>query len=292
MSKQIKANLLIVDDETAIRNTLVRILQGIGSSVTSAASAAEALRRIEQDKPGFDLAILDLRLPDMNGIELLKEIRKTHARLPVILLTGHGSLNTAMEALHLGAVDYLLKPIHPDTLIECTKKALHRINLERKRSQLSQQIIKLQAELNQIDLRLASYPDMTLADLEMESSQPAAMILETISPSQARYLTVGDLEIDLQGRKAGVKRETEGVILLDLRPSSFDYLVVLVRHTPDTVPYQDLVAEAQGYQASLANASQLAKWHIHHLRLALAAVPGSTRQILNVRGSGYRLVID
>ena len=72
----------------------------------------------------------------------------------------------------------------------------------------------------------------------------------------------------------------------------FDYLVVLARHAPDVVAYQTLVVEAQGYQTDLREAQELAKWHIHILREALEPESGTPRHILNVRGSGYRLVTD
>jgi len=79
---------------------------------------------------------------------------------------------------------------------------------------------------------------------------------------------------------------------INLPPTSFDYLVVLARHAPEVVDYQTLVAEAQGYQADPREAQELTKWHIHHIRQAVETDPRNPTYILNVRGTGYRLLAD
>ena len=102
-----------------------------------------------------------------------------------------------------------------------------------------------------------------------------------------RFLKRGPLILDLQSRRA-----TMGERVLALPPAAFDYLVVLLRHAPDVVQYQTLVAEAQGYQTDRREAQELSKWHIHELREALEPTPSEPRHVLNVRGVGYRLVVD
>jgi len=102
-----------------------------------------------------------------------------------------------------------------------------------------------------------------------------------------RFLKRGGLILDLQSRRAIL-----GERVLALPPAAFDYLVVLIRHAPDVVQYQTLVAEAQGYQTDRREAQELAKWHIHELREALEPDPREPQHVLNVRGVGYRLVVD
>jgi two-component system alkaline phosphatase synthesis response regulator PhoP len=79
---------------------------------------------------------------------------------------------------------------------------------------------------------------------------------------------------------------------IDLSSTTFDYLVVLVRHAPNVVDYQTLIAEAQGYQADFREAQELVKWHVHHIRQAIEPDPRKPIYLLNQRGIGYRLVSD
>ena len=102
-----------------------------------------------------------------------------------------------------------------------------------------------------------------------------------------RFFKRGALILDLQARRATF-RET----VLALPPAAFDYLEVLARHSPEVIPYQTLVIEAQGYRADLMEARELSKWHIHAIRQALEADPSNPQVLLNVRGTGYRLVVD
>ncbi|MEK7809486.1 MAG: winged helix-turn-helix domain-containing protein, partial [Chloroflexota bacterium] len=109
----------------------------------------------------------------------------------------------------------------------------------------------------------------------------------TPSASGERFLKHHTLILDLQAR-----RGTLGDKVLSLPPAAFDYLAVLARHAPNTVDYQTLVNEAQGYQTESFQAKDLAKWHIHQLREALEPDPDKSKYIVNMRGVGYRLVVD
>ena len=104
-------HILIIDDEVSLRQTLARILQRAGFEVTTAANGAEGFSLVSQHL--FDLVYLDIRMPDMSGLELLKTIHAKYPDLPVILFTAQPDLNSAVEALRNGATDYLLKPLKP-----------------------------------------------------------------------------------------------------------------------------------------------------------------------------------
>jgi len=78
--------------------------------------------------------------------------------------------------------------------------------------------------------------------------------------------------------------------VINLPPTSFDYLLVLTRHTPNVVDYQTLVAEAQGYKTDPREAQELTKWHVHHIRQAIEPDAHNPTYVINVRGIGYRLL--
>ncbi|MCI0575448.1 MAG: response regulator, partial [Chloroflexi bacterium] len=142
-------SILLVDDEPSLRQTFTQILRQAGWQVTTAADGPEGLRRLAGDH--FDLVFLDIRLPGMDGLELLGMINHLYEDLPVVLLTAHASLQTALDAIRLGAVDYLLKPIKPAALIQRTQAILVERAKRRRRQKIYEQIAALQAELTSLD---------------------------------------------------------------------------------------------------------------------------------------------
>ncbi|MEX2299770.1 MAG: sigma-54 dependent transcriptional regulator [Bryobacterales bacterium] len=118
------ANLIIVDDEINIRKTLSKILAKQGYSVAVAADAAEALALARQQR--FHLLISDLKLPDIDGLSLLREIRPLQPDIQVIVMTAYGTIQTAVEAMRQGAYDYITKPFEPSHLLILIEKALEK----------------------------------------------------------------------------------------------------------------------------------------------------------------------
>ncbi len=102
--------VLLVDDEARLRDVLVRSIQSLGHTVRGAGTAEEALRMMKQS--ASDVAIVDLNLPGMSGMDLFAELRRKHPATQVIILTGFGDLDTAQQAIRLDAVDFLTKPCH------------------------------------------------------------------------------------------------------------------------------------------------------------------------------------
>lgn len=100
--------VLIVDDEPLICDLLTRILGGEGLHLETAASGEEALAMLQQRK--YALVITDLKMPGMNGMDLLQEIKQKHPEMPVIVITGYGTAETAVEAMRRGANDFIAKP--------------------------------------------------------------------------------------------------------------------------------------------------------------------------------------
>lgn len=116
-----KHTILVVDDDPEIVTLLSKILLNEGCSVMDAQNGLEALRKVE--KGGIDLVILDLIMPEMGGIEVLKRLGDIAPKLPVIVLTGHGDLQTARESMMLGAYEYITKPFDADFVKAVVKKA-------------------------------------------------------------------------------------------------------------------------------------------------------------------------
>ena len=259
----LSGNILIIDDEPVLRKTLTRVLRQSGCHVTAAADGPTALQMLKN--ADYDLVYLDLRLPEMDGIEVLKEIQQHHAGLPVILLTAHASLQSSLDALRLGVTDYLIKPVDPETLIARTRVILAEQAIEQRRREIQKQIAILQSELKTLDQQTAS------------STTPPPVSQPT---PEKRFIKRQKLILDTQTQRA-----TFGENILVLPPTAFDYLAVLARHSPTVVPYQTLVVEAQGYETGRRQAQELTKWNIHLLRQALEENPKQPQYILNVRGT-------
>jgi len=265
---KISGHILIIDDEASLRKTLARILQQAGFEVTTAENGEQGLSFLQG--ANFDLVYTDLRMPGFAGLDVLSLIHERYPTLPVILFTAQPDVNSAVEALRRGASDYLLKPLKPEVIIEKTKTMLASQQKEKRKREIMMQMDALQAELK-----------------SLEKGESVEIISTQANPSADRFLKRGALTLDLHARRVGI-----GERIINLPPTSFDYLLVLARHTPDVVDYQTLVAEAQGYQADAREAQELTKWHIHELRQAIETDARAPSYLINVRGMGYRLVAD
>jgi DNA-binding NtrC family response regulator len=138
MTQRAPIRLLIVDDDEQLRQTLVRRFERRGMAVTDAASGADAMVKAGQTR--HDVALLDLHLPDTTGTELLGRLKEEQPDLEIILLTAHGSIETAIQAMKMGAYDYLTKPFHLPELEVHLEKAYEKSQLVRRERQWVQQI--------------------------------------------------------------------------------------------------------------------------------------------------------
>jgi len=109
------SRVLLVDDETIFTKNMAKLLKFRGYEVTAVNSGDAAIRELEQNH--FDVTVLDLKMPGMDGITTLKEIKKLGLFTETLILTGHGSIDSALEAMKLGAYDYLTKPCEIDELV-------------------------------------------------------------------------------------------------------------------------------------------------------------------------------
>jgi DNA-binding NtrC family response regulator len=117
----IGAKILLVDDEVVFTNNMAKLLKNRGYHVTAVNSGEAALQELEEKN--MDVVVLDLKMPGMDGLATLKEIKQLGLFTQTLILTGHGSIDTALEAVKLGAYDYLTKPCEIDELVAKIEKA-------------------------------------------------------------------------------------------------------------------------------------------------------------------------
>jgi DNA-binding NtrC family response regulator len=130
------ATIFICDDEEGILKYLSKLLKGHGYEVESFPSGGRLLKRLESAKPGsVDLLLQDVRMPDVDGITVLKQVRAKHPEMPVVIMTAHGTVDDAVHAIRLGAYDYVMKPFPKEKILGVIAKSLehHRLAEENRR---------------------------------------------------------------------------------------------------------------------------------------------------------------
>lgn len=120
--------VLLVDDEVEFLDTLVKRLTKRGLQIEKAKSGEEALARLKQQR--FDVAVVDVRMPGLDGIQTLRELKKNDPLMEVIMLTGHASVEVAIQGMEIGAFDYLMKPMDTDELLFKLQDAFQRRQIQ------------------------------------------------------------------------------------------------------------------------------------------------------------------
>jgi two-component system nitrogen regulation response regulator NtrX len=169
MSKRV----LIVDDEESVRKSLEKLLAYEKYATFSAADGESALEVVNNEL--VDLVLLDIKMPGMDGLEVLEKIKGIRSDLPVVIISGHGTISTAVEATKLGAFDFLEKPIDLDRLLLTVRNGI-------KQGRLSQQNVQLRERVGMRTEIVGEHPDI-LAILET---------LERVAPTNARVLIMGE----------------------------------------------------------------------------------------------------
>jgi two-component system, NtrC family, nitrogen regulation response regulator NtrX len=122
-----KPRILVIDDESAIRDSLKMILEYEGYDVQGAATGQDALVLVDRDPP--DLVLLDIKMAGMDGLEVLQRLKTSHETLPVVMISGHATVSTAVEATKLGAFDFIEKPLSTERVLVTVRNALDRHRL-------------------------------------------------------------------------------------------------------------------------------------------------------------------
>ena len=132
-------NVLLVDDELEFLETLVKRLTKRGLNISTAKSGEDALKIV--GGKGIDVTVLDVRMPGMDGIQTLREIKKIDPLMEVIMLTGHASVEVAIEGMELGAFDYLMKPADIDELFYKLQDAFKKKTIQQEKIEKLEEII-------------------------------------------------------------------------------------------------------------------------------------------------------
>ena len=264
-----QVRILIVDDDPFVRSTLREVLVREDYQVVAAESAEEALRLMHD--VGFDLALLDLKMGGMDGLTLMKEIRRRSPGTGVIMLTGYATLDSAIGALRQGAHDYLLKPCEPDMIKGSIREGLKKQWREIRRKELIGRLEQGVKELSAVSV--GQEPE---ANFSFEDSENAE--------NGSRFIRAGELLIDLRKHIVTMSEET-----INLTPTEFSVLASLAEAAGTVLRCEELVSRAQGYECPEQEARTIIKTHISHLRQKLEADPARPQHILNVRGVGYML---
>lgn len=176
MSPVPNIDLLVVDDDPEFREMMARKLSLSGFQVQSAADGEEALNLAE--RRSFDVAIFDMMMPQMNGLELLKTYKGRHPECEIILLTGQGTIETAVEAMKLGAYDYLQKPFPLHDLETVVNKAFDRRLLKKENTQLKVLLARTQERCDMVG--------------QSEAMQQVFRLIERAGPSDKAILILGE----------------------------------------------------------------------------------------------------
>jgi DNA-binding NtrC family response regulator len=170
------ASILLVDDDAAFRHVMANELRRLGHQVWTASSGEEAVEKAGQLEPA--VVLLDLRLPGMDGLETLKAIRAGNSSAEIVMLTGHGSIDTAIEAIRIGAFDYVVKPCPLDELQVRIQRAVERRSLQQRASLLE---------------RGLTPPDQAGSFLgESPAFQRLLQLIDRVAPSDSTVLITGE----------------------------------------------------------------------------------------------------
>lgn len=253
-----KGKILIVDDEKSMRKSLEEILSLEGYQVKSVPDGNTAVSSLESSD--FDLMLLDLKMRGMDGLEVLKFAAENVPKCKVIMLTAHGSLESAIEALRRGAHDYILKPAKPEELVASVNKAMTaRQDSERK-----------QLLLSQIEASIQELKDSETGGTPIEVSRTVMVLGENV-------------RIDLERREIWTHEDDK----VQLTPTEGKLMQILLENRGRVLSHKDLVFLVQGYQATDWEAPEIMRPLVSRLRRKLAQFEGGEDWIVNVRGTGY-----
>src|SRR6185436_1792128 len=167
------AEILIIDDEKAIRKTLTEILSFEGYKLEEAADGEEGLKKFREKN--YDLVLCDIKMPKLDGIEFLQKAGEINPDIPVVMISGHGNIETAVEAVKKGAFDYISKPPDLNRLLITIRNAMDKGSLVTEAKVLKRKVSKVQDMIGESD------PIKKIKDT-----------IEKVAPTEARILITGD----------------------------------------------------------------------------------------------------
>ncbi len=273
-----KHRLLIVDDLCSFRQGLKRLFVEEGFSVAEAASGTEALALLSAES--FDVMLLDIWMPGMNGIEVMKRVHRDFPGTAVIVMTGHAGLDSAITAVRTGARDYIVKPFRFEDVLLAVSEAIQSRSAERERQQLldriSQSVASLQMSLSQ---------DQTPPPPNQTMPVPTPVAAADAPPSDDR-VQIGDLLLEWDKRTATILSSDRPPV--DLTEGEAALLRTLMQQADRVLSCEELASEALGYNdLEHWEAENVVRPSVFRLRRKVEDNPRSPQRICTVRGRGY-----
>jgi len=256
------SNILIIDDDANVRESLSEVLRTEGFQVDTAVSGEDGLAVLKVES--FDMVLLDIRLPGLDGEVVMREIQKYYPETQMIIISGYGSLESAITAIRLGVKDYFIKPYKVEDLLSAICRALTDKEARARKEILLEQ---LSSSLEQ------------LKDLEGFRG-------ETLPARRVITLT-GGIMVDLERRE--VWRGNKHV---SLTPTESNLLGIFLENRGRVLSHVELVMLVQGVQVKEEEAPEILRPMVSRLRKKLIAFPGTNHWISNVRGTGYTFNTD
>ena len=260
-----EGKILVVEDEGIARRVLHDMLVRVGHNVTAVSSGEEAIERIASEQ--YDLVLTDLQLRKVDGLAVVAAARDRDPDVETIVLTGYGTLDSAIAAVRQGATNYILKPGQPGEIESSVATALSRRATRRHRA----------ANLRRLGESLIELAGSQGADAELAAQQAA--------PNH--ILTVGRLLIDQHRHSA-----TIGGRSLTLSQGEFSLLIYMAQRHQQVLSPQQIVRDVLGYQCDQHEARDLIKARIWALRRKIERDPAEPEYVVSVRGVGYMLNVQ
>ena len=249
------SKILVVDDDPGVTALCERLMRRAGYDAQTAASGEEAVQLLAAGQ--IDLMLLDIKMPGMDGMQVLAEARRLSPHTVVIMLTAHGTLDTAMQAIEEQVFAYLLKPSAPEVILDKVRRGLARRMESADKEKL---LVEIERNLKELRGQIALPP----------------------VASKPRVVSGGGILLDFTRHEANV-----GGKRLHLTPAEFKLLATMITHADEVISSQRLVREVQGYEVADREAREIIRPMISRLRSKLKSYPRSARCMVCVRGEGY-----
>jgi DNA-binding response OmpR family regulator len=260
-----RARILVVDDESSIRLVLRDRLSQAGYEVTTAASGEEALGRLQE--AAFDLMLLDLKMPGIDGLQVMEQATDLAPGTGVIILTAHATLDSAVQAMRHGGDDYLVKPASTEEILASVEKGLAKRRKRLRQGQLVRQIRDTALQLTTEDAKAPEH--------------------EEVIEERPRFLWVRELLLDRE-RLAITMRGRP----LDLTSTEFKLLLCLMENSGRTASFAQMSEAIHGVETHEILARSAISTHIWRLRRKLEEAAPGEAYIVNVRRRGYKLLSE
>jgi DNA-binding response OmpR family regulator len=276
-------HILLVEDDDNLRDVLARSFQRAGYRVSQAADGQQAIAMLEQASAPddiFEVVVTDIIMGEIDGVEVMHTAKRQDYSPEVLLLTGHASLNSAIEAVRTGAFDYLQKPCRVSWLLERVQQAIEHRQTRLRQAEEADALRRVADVLSRSQPAASGNHDGSAPTAEALPAPTSTMSEEHAAEDDGRYLSVGGLQIDTYRHDVVFQGQS-----LHMTPTEYALLACLATTSGRVVTYSDIAAQTHSEHLDDTDAHELLRWHVRNLRHKL-----DRRYLVSVRGVGYMLI--